>query len=67
MTNGNLDWLDVIAVVSFVIGLANYEENVDQSTMNDAIKQAVKDIHDHLEEQDNKINEILEMIKNGSQ
>ena len=67
MTNGNLDWLDVIAVVSFVIGLANYEENVDQSTMNDAIKQAVKDIHDHLEEQDNKINEILEMMKNGSQ
>lgn len=67
MTNGNLDWLDVIAVVSFVIGLANYEENVDQSTMNDAIKQAVKDIHNHLEEQDNKINEILEMIKNGSQ
>lgn len=66
MTNRNLDWLDIIAIMSFVIGLANYEENVDQSTMNNAIKQAVKDIHSHLEEQDNKINEILELIKNDS-
>nr|DAE06074.1 MAG TPA: hypothetical protein [Siphoviridae sp. ctsxw88] len=66
MTNRNLDWLDIIAIISFVIGLANYEENVDQSTMNNAIKQAVKDIHSHLEEQDNKINEILELIKNDS-
>lgn len=67
MTNGNLDWLDVIAAISFVIGLANYEENVDQSTMNNAIKQAVKDIHNHLEEQDRKIDKLIEVINNDRQ
>lgn len=67
MTNRNLDWLDVIAVISFVIGLANYEENVDQSTMNNAIEQAVKDIHDHLEEQDRKIDKLIEVINNDCQ
>lgn len=34
-------------------------ENVDQSTMNEAVQKAVQDIHNHLTEQDEKINAIM--------
>lgn len=62
---GQLDALDLLSVVSFAIGLANYAENVDQSTMQDAIKSAVRDIHAHLQEQDEKINHIMEVLDNA--
>lgn len=62
---GQLDALDLLSVVSFAIGLANYTENVDQSTMQDAIKSAVGDIHAHLQEQDEKINHIMEVLDNA--
>lgn len=51
--------LDAMALVSFCVGLANYDENVDQSSMNKTVKQAVDDIHYHLSVQDEKICEIL--------
>lgn len=51
--------LDAMALVSFFVGLANYDENVDQSLMNKTVKQAVEDIHYHLSMQDEKISEIL--------
>lgn len=62
---GQLDALDLLSVVSFAIGLASYAENVDQSTMQDAIKSAVRDIHAHLQEQDEKINHIMEVLDNA--
>lgn len=51
--------LDAMALISFFVGLANYDENVDQSSMNKTVKQAVDDIHYHLSVQDEKICEIL--------
>lgn len=56
------DFLDALAVVSFIIGLANYSENVDQSAMSETVKAAVDDIHAHLAEQDEKIARIYERI-----
>lgn len=58
-SNEGISLLDAMALVSFLIGLANYDENVDQSSMNKTVKQAVEDIHYHLSMQDEKINEIL--------
>lgn len=58
------DFLDALAVVSFIIGLANYSENVDQSEMSETVKTAVDDIHAHLAKQDEKIAEIYERIVN---
>lgn len=58
------DFLDALAVVSFIIGLANYSENVDQSEMSETVKAAVDDIHAHLAEQDEKIARIYERIVN---
>jgi hypothetical protein len=54
--------LDFIAVVGFLIGVVNYEENVDQTTIQDTVQKAVNLINMHLEEQDNKIDKIIEML-----
>ena len=61
-SNEGISLLDAMALVSFLIGLANYDENVDQSSMNKTVKQAVEDIHYHLSMQDEKINEILSKL-----
>lgn len=58
-----LSVLDAIAITSFIVGLANYEENVDQSALNETVSSAVSDIHDHLKVQDEKLNKILRMLE----
>ena len=47
--------LDAIAVVSFFLGLANYDENVNQSDVQKTVNSAVMDIHDHLTVQDSRL------------
>ena len=70
MYNQNL--LDTLALVGFVIGLANYDENVSQSQVQALIDEALTDIHNHLQQQDlklqsinEKLNRILE-VRNGN-
>ena len=63
MDSKQYDLLDAITMVSFIIGLLNYGENVDQTTMNDAVQSAVQDIHEHLAEQDEKITKILQLLE----
>lgn len=55
--------LDALAAISFIISVANYQENVSQSDVQDVMKSALTSIHDHLEEQDRKIDKILESVK----
>lgn len=54
------------AVVGFIIGLANYDENITQSDLQDAMKNVLSGIHEHLEEQDRKMDEILMLLKEDS-
>lgn len=63
MNNKQYDLLDAITMVSFIIGLLNYGENVDQTMVNDTVQSAVNDIHDHLSEQDEKITKILQLLE----
>lgn len=63
MNGKQYDLLDAITMVSFIIGLLNYGENVDQTTINDTVQSAVQDIHDHLSEQDEKITKILQLLE----
>ena len=52
--NDNLDLLDILTVLSFIIGIQNLELNIDQSNSLDK----------HLEQQDHiLINEQNEMLK----
>ena len=64
--------LDSLALVGFVIGLANYDENVSQSQVQELVNTALTDIHNHLQEQDiklqsieQKLDQILEVV-NGN-
>ena len=63
MNNKQYDLLDAITMVSFIVGLLNYGENVDQTTINNTVQSAVEDIHDHLSEQDEKITKILQLLE----
>ena len=49
----DLDFLDIITVLSFVLQLNNRNVQAD-------IDRAVDDIHQHLKEQDEKLNILLE-------
>lgn len=57
--------LDALAILGFLIGYRNYEENIDQNTMQNAIQDAVGSIQEHLEIQDNKIDVIIKMLEKG--
>lgn len=68
--NGEFTFLDILAVVSFLIGFQNLNLNLTQEDKqqleNDFTIKAdmlLKEIHEHLRQQDNKIDQILEMVK----
>ena len=58
----NQNFLDSIALISFVVGLANYDENVSQSLVQDLFDKALSDVHEHLVQQDIKMKAIEEKL-----
>lgn len=69
-SNGQLTFIDIISVISFLIGIENLELNATQDDMArvqqelaDKADKILIEIHQHLEEQDRKIDSILEVIK----
>lgn len=60
----NQDFMDILNIVSFAIGVENLNSNLDQNTMQQLLETAVKDIHNHLEVQDKKLDKILEVLNN---
>ena len=63
--DGQMSLMDALAIVSFMIGVANYGENVSQGAMQETVSSAVEDIHSHLKIQDEKIDYILSLLKGG--
>lgn len=68
MNNDN--FLDAISIVSFLIGVANYEENLTQSDKDDIMKsldqqtnEILLHIENSLEEQNKMLREILNKLK----
>ena len=37
--NNNLDFLDILSIISFAISVANYEQNLQQSSNDDLMKE----------------------------
>lgn len=71
--NGQLTFLDMVALMSFFIGVENLDLNVTQEdaqklqqNLSDKANLILTEIHRHLEEQDNKIDKILEVLGNDS-
>lgn len=71
--NGEFTFLDILSILSFMIGTMNLNENLTQGDKQDLLKEfstkadiLLKEIHSHLETQDNKLDKILEEISNDS-
>lgn len=67
--DGQFTFLDIITIVSFLIGLENLDLNATQDDMAriqkdlaDKADNILTEIHQHLEMQDTKIDKILEVI-----
>ena len=63
--NGEFTFIDIIALISLGIGLENLNENIDQNTLAEQADKILTEVHSHLEAQDQKIDEILEILKNA--
>lgn len=70
MDKQQYDLLDVLDILSFIIGILNYNENLTQNDkqdllgqLNNQTKVLLNEIHSHLKEQDLKIDSILEVLK----
>lgn len=76
MNEKELTFIDILSIASFVIGLQNLELNITQNDLADQTKdidaradarvdRLLNEIHEHLQEQDEKINLIIKEIANG--
>lgn len=68
--NKQYDLLDILNILSFIIGILNYNENLTQNDKQELLEGLNKqtqilldEIHSHLEEQDKKLEEILNASK----
>ena len=59
----NNGFYDAMAMTSFLLGMANYNENISQSQLQETAKSIIKDIHNHLQEQDDKIDYIISLLE----
>lgn len=58
--NQQFDILDIIALLSFIIGIENLQENRQQSEVQEEI---IQSIENHLIEQDKQYNKIIELLE----
>ena len=70
MNGRQLTFIDILSVASFLIALENLDENMTQSDkqelqsdLADKSNSILKEIHDHLEEQDRKLEAILNRLE----
>ena len=68
--NRQLTFLDILNVLSFLIGVENLEANLDQNDKADlqhdltmTAEKLLSEIHAHLESQDVKIDKILKRLE----
>ena len=71
--NGQFTFLDTISLISFIIGMMNLNENLTQGDKQELLETFSKkaddllnEIHAHLQEQDKKIDKILEELHNDN-
>ena len=63
--NEQLDFIDLLSIMSFCIGVMNLDLNVTADDIDKQTQTLLNEIHSHLKQQDNKIDEILRRLNNG--
>ena len=68
-----LDFLDLLNILSFLIAVENLQENMTQSDKQDLQKdlsesteRLLNEVHEHLEAQDQKIDRILNIMEGNT-
>lgn len=68
--NGELTFIDLLSILSFWVGLENLDLNIAQEDLDNQtqeldrrLRNVVDAIHTHLEEQDIKIDTILQKLE----
>ena len=68
--NGEWTLLDFLSLVNFMIGLQNLDMNIDQNDMQDLqhafnqkLEETVREVHEHLEIQDKKLDNIIRVLE----
>ena len=71
--NSQLEFMDILSILSFWISLKNLGENLSQNDkqelqqdLTNKIDLLLKEIHSHLKQQDIKIDKILEEVQHDS-
>lgn len=59
----NKDFIDAISLISFMVGIANYDENLSQSDKDDLMKSLDKKTNEMLTRLEKDIDNQNEMIK----
>ena len=54
--------LDAMSTISCLIGIMNLTENISQTDVQNLVENAINDVHNHLLEQDKKIDKILKKL-----
>lgn len=55
-----INFLDIISILSFMIGLENLQENRQQS---ESQEQIIKEIEEHLKKQDEQYEKIIKLLE----
>lgn len=55
--------MDVLNIAAFIMGLLNYEQNLDQTGAQRLLDAALSELHEHLRRQDEKLNHVLEILE----
>lgn len=55
-----INFLDIISILSFIIGLENLQENRQQS---ESQEQIIKSIEEHLKKQDEQYEKIIKLLE----
>lgn len=58
----SFEFLDILAIISFAIQMQNQSKIFGISDVQSELQKAVKEIHAHLEIQDEKLNKIMGVL-----
>lgn len=65
-SNEQLNLIDLLSILSFLIALENLGMNISQSDLDDKTKLLLDEIHGHLEKQDEMLQRIERKLNNDS-
>ena len=58
-------FMDLVSMASFLLSIANLEQNLDQNQLQGSLNRVMADVHSHLQEQDEKLDQILSLLTRG--